>query len=244
MRRVLFFLLILICFHSNESLGQETELSPELLAWYRQTLPLFQEVVTGGQYADAPVNYLGTPFYESRQFDFGEIWVNGLRYSKVQLLYDAWADEVVTFHPVYNQKILIKAEKIEKFVFSDGATFIRIDSNPGYGKHHHGFYQLIADGEPKLLKKHYRNVESVNETGLITREFQVGQDYFFWFKGEFWKAGSKKESALAFGLSTKEINSHFNGKGIVFKKDPEGFLLELLQLKESIGGDFKGFPER
>ena len=244
MSRPLFFLLILICFFSNKSVGQQPELSPELVDWYRQTLPLFQEVVTGGQYSDAPVNYLGSPFYESRKFGVGEIWVNGLRYSGVRLLYDTWSDEVLSFHPVYNQKVLIKAEKIEKFVFADGATFLRFDSNPGYGRHHHGFYQLIAEGYPKLLKKHYRNVESVNETGLITREFQVGEDYFFWFEGGFWKAGSKKESMLALGLSGKEVKGYFKGKGLVFKQDPENYLLELLRLKESIAGDFKGFPER
>lgn len=244
MKRVLFFLLILIHSFSQKSLGQEEDLSAELLAWYQQALPLFQEVVTGGQYSDAPAGYLGSPFYESPKFDFGEIWVNGLRYTKVQLLYDAWQDDVLTFHPMYSQKILIKYEKVEKFAFGDGAMFLRFDSNPGYGRHHHGFYQVLAEGEPKLLKKHFRTVESVKEPGLITREFRVGQDYFYWFKGEFWKAGNKNEAIAGLGLSKKEVSSHFRGKGMVFKDNPEAYLGELLLLRSGKMEEFKGFPLR
>jgi hypothetical protein len=244
MKRVLFFLLFLILSIPQKSLGQEEDLSAELLAWYQQALPLFQEVVTGGQYSDAPMGYLGSPFYNSRKFDFGEIWVNGLRYTKVQLLYDAWRDEVLTFHPIYGQKILIKSEKIEKFVFGDGAMFLRLDLNPGYGKHHHGFYQVLADGEPQLLKKHFRTVESVKEPGLITREFRVGQDYFYWFQGEFWKAGNKNEAMTGLGLSKKEVNNHFRGKRTLFKDNPEAYLRELLLLRSGKAGEFKGFPSR
>ena len=244
MKRVLFFLLILIHSFSQTSVGQDEELNAELLAWYQLALPLFQEVVTGGQYSDAPMGYLGSPFYESRQFDFGEIWVNGLHYSKVQLLYDVWQDEVLTFHPIYGQKILIKSEKVEKFAFGYGATFLRFDANPGYGKHHHGFYQVLDDGEPKLLKKHYRTVESVKEPGLITREFRVGQDYFYWFQGEFWKAGNKNEAMSGLRLSKKEVTNHFRGKGLVFKDNPEAYLRELLLLGSDKASEFKGFPSR
>ncbi len=244
MRRAAFFLLILIHPLSNVSIGQEGDLGAELLAWYRETLPLFQEVATGGQYSDAPVGYLGSPFYESRKFDFGQIWINGLPYARIQLLYDAWQDEVLTFHPIYNQKILIKAEKVEKFMFGDGAVFLRFESNPGYGKHHHGFYQVLADGEPKLLKKHYRTVESVKETGLITREFRVGQDYFFWFQDRFWKVGNRSEAMAGLGLSKKEVNGYFRGKGMVFRDNPEAYLRELLLLKKGKTEGFKGFPSR
>lgn len=244
MNKVVFFLLILVNSISIKSYGQEENLSPELLAWYQETLPFFQEIITGGQYSEAPINYLGSPFYESRVFGTGQIWINDISYKKVQLLYDAWLDQVVTFHPIYNQKILIKSEKIEKFILSDGSEFLRFTTNPDYGRHNHGFYQLLSDGELKLLKKHYRKVEAVSETGRITREFTEEQDYFFWFKEEFWKVSSKKEGAFALGLSKKAVNSHFKGNDIDFKKDPEAYLLGLLQLNKNEGEGFKGFPAK
>ena len=244
MKKIFFFLLILTCTIATESLGQEEKLNPELLTWYKQTLPFFQDIINGGQYGDAPASYLGSPFYGSGKTENGQIWINGLGYDKIPLLYDAWLDEVVTVHPRYNQKTLIKAEKIDKFVLANGALFLRFSFNPGYAKHHHGFYQVLADGELKLLKKDYRTVDSVNETGLITRKFTEGRDYFYWYQGKFWKVGSKTEGTLALGLFAKEVNRHLKGRGMVFKKNPEGYLLELLKLKERTGDDFKGFPER
>lgn len=244
MRKVAFFFLLLACAFSNESLCQEENLDPELLAWYKQTLPFFQDIITGGQYADAPNSYLGSPFYGSGEVRNGQIWINGLGYDNVPLLYDVWQDDLVTVHPRFNQKTLIKAEKIEKFVLADGAVFLKYALNPDYGKHHHGFYQVVYEGEPKLLKKHYRNIDAVNETGLITKEFKVGQDYFFWYRDEFWKIGGKADAASALGLSKKEVNRHFTGKGIVFKKNLERYLLELLNIEENKGVNFKGFPTR
>lgn len=240
MVRVLLFLLVVIFSFSADTIAQEAEMSTELLVRYQETLPLYQELVSGGQYSDAPASYLGSPFYDSPKFDLAQIWVNGLPYSQVQLIYDVWQDQVLVVHPVFAQKVLIKSDKIDQFIFSDGTRFLRFESNPGYGKHKHGFYQLVVDGEPSLLKKHWRTLESVKETGLITKEFRVGADYFFLHEGNFWRASSKNEAMSALGLSKKEVSDHFKGKRLEFKKDPEAYLLELLRLRRGVKGDFKG----
>lgn len=244
MVRVLFFLLVVIFSFSTDTIGQEKGMSTDLLARYQETLPLYHELVSGGQYSDAPPSYLGTPFYDSPKFDRAQILVNGLPYSQVQLLYDVWQDQVLVVHPVFAQKVLIKSDKIAQFIFSDGTTFLRFEGNPGYGRHKHGFYELVADGEPSLLKKHWRTLESVKETGLITKEFRVGADYFFWHQGKFWRASSKNEAMNALGLSKKEVNDHLKGRQLGFKKDPEAYLLELLHLRKDVEGGFKGFSIR
>lgn len=244
MRRAIFFLLILTHPIANPAIGQEAHLDAEQLAWYQRTLPLFQEAVSGGQYADAPAGYLGSPYYESQQFDFGVIWINGLRYPKVQLRYDAWQDEVLVVHPLYNQMVQIKAAKVEKFVFANGVVFLNIENNPGYSRHKRGFYQVVAVGEPMLLKKHYRSIESVKEPGLITREFKPGQDFFFWFQGKFWQVGSKSAAMAGLGLSKKEVAGHFKGMKQSFKHDPETYLKELLRLREEKPEPFQSFPSR
>src|SRR5690606_18674510 len=182
--------------------------------------------------------------YGSGTIGNGQIWINGLGYDETPLLYDVWLDEVLTIHPRYNQKTMIKAEKIEKFILADGALFLRYLANPGYARHNHGFYEVISGGVPMLLKKNYRIVDSVNETGLITRKFTEGQDYFFWHQGEFRKVGNKTEAGVFLGLSAKEVKKHFNGKTLGFKKNPEAYLLELLELNDSNGGGFKGFSAR
>lgn len=244
MKKVSFFLCFLAFSFSPDLFGQEQEISPTLLAMYQEQLPFFQELITGGQYADPPVNYLGSPFFDVKVFQSGKIQVNGNTYSKVSLLYDTWLDEVITFHPIYNQKILIKAEKIEGFTLVDNSVFRKFSGNPNYGKHNHGFYQVISDGEIKLLKKHYCTVESVKESGLITREYIREQDFFFWFEGDFLKANKKKEAIEGLGLSKKAVAEHLGGKDLYQKNDPQVFLLRLLELRKKQPMPFTGFSEQ
>lgn len=244
MKKVSFFLCFLAFSFSPDLFGQEQELSPTLLAMYQEQLPFFQELITGGQYSDPPVTYLGSPFFDVKVYQSGKIQVNGNTYSKVPLLYDTWLDEVITFHPIYNQKILIKAEKIEGFTLADNAVFRRFSGNQDYGKHNHGFYQVISDGEIKLLKKHYSKVESVKESGLITREYINEQDYFFWFEGDFLKVNKKKEAMIGLGISKKAVADQFGGKDLYQKNDPQAFLLGLLELKKKQAMTFTGFSEQ
>ncbi|HSF53007.1 MAG TPA: hypothetical protein VLA71_04615 [Algoriphagus sp.] len=243
MKKVAFFIFFVALSVPKILSGQEQELSPNLLTMYQEQLPLFQELVTGGQYADPPINYLGSPFFDSRFFQNGRIQINGISYSKVPLLYDTWLDDVITFHPIYNQKILIKAEKVDEFTLADNSIFRKFIGNSDYGKHNHGFYQVISDGEIKLLKKNYSNVESVKESGLITREYRSEKDYFFWFDGKFQKVNKKKEGIAALGLSKKAV-AELNSKVVFQKSDPQAYLLELLDLKKNDPAPFTGFPQQ
>jgi hypothetical protein len=244
MKRAVFFLFPFICSFSLDSFCQEKKLNQELLAWYKQTLPFYQDVISGSQYADAAAGYRGSPFFGSAAIGNGQIWINRLGYDQIPLLYDVWLDEVVTIHPRYNQKTIIKAEKIEKFILSDSSVFVRFPPNSGYSKHSHGFYQVISDGYPMLLRKSYRTLDAVNETGLITRKFTETQDYFFWYQGEFRKISNKADAATYLGLSPKEVKKHFSNEPLVFKKNPEAYLLELLEILKGKEGNFKGFSTR
>lgn len=244
MRKVAFFLLFLAFSSFQKIFGQEQGLSSNHLARYQEQLPFFQELITGGQYSDPPVNYLGSPFLDPNVFPSGKIRLNGITYIKIPLLYDTWLDEVITFHPVYNQKILIKAEKIEEFTLEGNAEFRKFSENPAYSKHKHGFYEVISDADIKLLKKNYSKVESVKESGLITKEYIQGRDYFFWFDGEFLKVNKKNDAITALGLSKKAVADQLQGKVEFQKSDPGAYLLELLELRKNDSNPFTGFPKQ
>ena len=74
--------------------------------------------------------------------------------------------------------------------------------------------------------------------------WSTGQDFFFWFHGEFWQAGSKNEAIAGLGLSKKEVADHFKGMKQNFKHDPEAYLKELLRVREEKPEPFQSFPSR
>ncbi|WP_296705959.1 hypothetical protein, partial [Algoriphagus sp.] len=145
--------------------------SQTFLALYKEQLPYFQELITGGQYAEAPLNYEGHPYFQTRVFEEGYLSINGIKYTEVQLLFDENADVLVTFHPIYKQKILIKPEKVEEFQLEGGSLFRRFQGNESFPKHGNGFYEVLRDGEIKVLLKHYKEAEPTKEIGKYTYRF-------------------------------------------------------------------------
>lgn len=224
---------------SNGSFAQ----SQNYLSLYKEQLPYFQELITGGQYREPPLNYEGNPYLIDRKFGEGSLSINKISYTEVPLLYDVNADVVVTFHPIYNQKILIKSEKIEEFQLKDGSVFRKMAGNDSYGLDKNGFYQVLNDGEIKVLIKHSKYIDPTNTVGKFTHVYLERQDYFYWYKDEFVLIRKQKQAFKSLGLSRKDVKKHLKGRSIYFSTEKEKFIQELAALRESQSDTFKGFVE-
>lgn len=210
---------------------------------YEQKLPYFQELITGGLYADSPRNYGGDPFFKTRIFETGTLSINNIVYTDVPLLYDNHADMVVTFHPIHKQKILIKPEKIDDFILEDGTVFRHFKTNSMYNHDNNGFYEVVVDYDIKVLAKHYKETEAVNELGNITREYVSYDDYFLFFDGKFELINKRKQAIALLGLDKKDVKKQLRSKDLSFKYRPREYLIELVKLQEASGKTFDGFYE-
>lgn len=123
MRCILLLSVFAFLFVQQEVNAQVVGEDLPFLSAYRQELPYFQELITGGQYASPPTRIKGDPYFTSRQFEEGILRINGITYPQVPLIYDTYHDQLITFHPIFNQKILIKPEKIDGFTLSEGQLF-------------------------------------------------------------------------------------------------------------------------
>ncbi|WP_192346095.1 hypothetical protein [Algoriphagus sp. Y33] len=217
--------------------------SQSYLSLYKEQLPYFQEIITGGQYKEPPFNYEGDPYYMDRKFGEGMLSINKITYTEVPLLYDEHADVVITFHPIYRQKILIKPEKIEEFQLVDGSLFRKFLGNDSYALNKNGFYKVIQDGELKVLMKYYKYTELTGELGKYTHRFVENTDYFYWHSGDFVLIRKKKQAFKSLGLKKRDVKKHMKGKSLYFSTDKEKYIIELVSLKESMVEEFNGFVE-
>jgi len=228
---------VLIFIWAAESSAQ----SKQFLVLYKEQLPYFQELITGGQYEEAPLNYEGHPYYQTRVFEEGYLSINGIKYTGVQLLFDESADMLVTFHPIYKKKILIKPEKVEEFQLNDGSLFRRFQGNESYAQNGNGFYEVLKDGKVKVLLKHFKETEPTKEIGKYTYRFVEDNEYFYWYDDEFVPIRKKKQAIQSLGLFKKDVKSFLKEKDIYFALDKEKYILELAELRESKEEDFSGF---
>lgn len=240
MLKIKFFIPFILIFMWAAEISAQNQ---SFLSLYKDQLPYFQELITGGQYGEAPVNYDGNPYFQVRTFDEGKLSINEIQYTGVQLLYDEHLDELVTFHPIYRQKILIKPEKVEEFQLEGDYIFRRFERKDSYVHHKNGFYQVIKDGEIKVLIKHFKTLDPVKEVGKYTNVFNEDKEYFYWFDGEFVVIRKKKQAIQSLGLNKKEVKKYLKEKELYFALEKEKYILELARYRENREGEFNGFFE-
>lgn len=242
MLKISFFLSSLLIFGWSAS-AQDVSVAESYLSSYQAQLPFFQELISGGLYADAPRYYEGHPFFQTRVFGKGLLRINEVNYDNVPLLYDSQADVVVTFHPIYNQKILIKSEKVEKFELEDGAEFRNIKGNESYTHHQNGFYEIISDGEIKVVAKHHKELKPIKEIGEYTKVFVPYEDLFYWFDGKFESVGRKSQAINLLGLEKKEAKQALKASNLNFKLNMRKSLIVLTNLRTQRPDTFEGFSK-
>ncbi len=199
------------------------------LASYKEELPYFQELITGGQYVEAPKTIEGHPFYFSRQFGEGNLKINGITYPGVPLMYDVYKDQVITFHPIYNQRILINPDKIDEFSLSNGERFKYLEGNESYSNNSNGLYQVLNEGENLVLVKRFKSTKSNRDISIYTDEFVEKRDFFLWKSEVFIQINKSGQAIEVLGLEKKVAKKHLKEHKIRFQDTPEKYLITLVE---------------
>lgn len=224
MLKIVFFLSSVFFFLSNGISAQVAGENLPYIPAYRDQIPYFQELITGGQFAEPSSLIKGEPYYGSRQFERGTLRINGITYPEVPLVYDCYRDQLVTFHPIFNQKILIKPEKIDGFTLSNGQLFRHFAGNESYFRHGNGIYQVIGEGKAIALAKRYKTTKALREMSRYNEEYLDKVEFFIFKDGAFRVVKKASDAYLALGLEPKVFKKELKAKGLQFKPNPEGFL--------------------
>lgn len=191
---------------------------------YREQLPYFQELITGGQYQEPSRLIEGDPYYFSRQFEKGSLAINGIVYPEVPLLYDIYRDQVVTFHPVFNQKILIKPEKIRGFQLANGTQFRYFAGNEAHIRDGNGIYEVLGEGTCLALAKRFKTTKPKREISKYDEIYVEKSDYFLLKNGEFFQVTNESRVLAILGLEKKDVRKMLKSQGLSFKRKPETYL--------------------
>lgn len=224
MRKIIFFLLCIGYFVCNGLYAQVVGNNLAFLPEYREQLPYFQELITGGQYQEPSRLIEGDPYYFSRHFENGSLTINGITYPEVPLLYDVYRDQVVTFHPVFNQKILVKPEKIGGFQLVNNSRFRYFSGNEGHPRDANGIYEVLGEGIYLALAKRFKATKPVREISKYDETYIEKTDYFLWKNGEFFPAGKESRILTVLNLEKKEVRKELKERSLNFKRAPEPYL--------------------
>lgn len=233
MRSILIWLVITSTFFICEASAQVVGEDLPFLSAYQQELPYFQELITGGQYAAPSPRIKGFPYFTSKQFEEGTLRINGITYPQVPLIYDTYRDQLVTFHPIFNQKILIKPEKIDAFNLSDGQLFRFFEGNESFLHRGNGIYEILGQGNAIALAKRYKTTKESREKARYDLEYVEKTAFFIWEEGRFSLVKNAAHAIASLGLDTKLLKRELKAKGLQFKKSPEAYLQFLVTYPKS-----------
>jgi len=223
-----YFFFLALCVFTVSKLQAQT--SKELEDAYTSNIPLHQEIVSGGHYVDPPQNIEGYPYFKSKNFEYGSLTINGLTYENVPLLYNIFSDEVVTFHPLHNQKTLIKTDKIEGFVLPENIKFIRIQENTEYSHHRKGFYELVEEGgKANLLCKHFKTTKAKREISKYSDYFDEKSDFLIQKSDIIHIVKNRAKSIQFLGLDKKQINRSAKEKALNYRNNRREYLSFLVE---------------
>ncbi|GAB2480181.1 hypothetical protein [Algoriphagus taiwanensis] len=233
MLKIQFLPLLAFYFLSSGAMAQVVGQNLAFLPEYQEQLPYFQELITGGKYEEPSSLIQGDPYYLTRQFESGSLTINEITYPGVPLLYDIFRDQILTFHPLFNQKILIKPGKVDRFVMGDGSAFARLEGNDSFGKAGSGFYKVIAEGDFWAISKPYKTSKSLREMSRYDEVYVEKEVFFLWKGGTFFPISKGKQAISLLGLNKAEAKQKLRAEQLNFKQNPEGYLRLLVNLTPS-----------
>lgn len=169
------------------------------------------------------------PFYLSYDWIYGSVLYDGQFYDSIMLQYDIALDQLVIESHMYGTQIQLIKSKVHSFTLED-RKFINMDSSSMKG-----FYEVLYDGETKVLAKRIKRLQERISSSEITREFEEKNRYYMLVNEKFVAVKNKKSALKALRSNKKELQQKYQALNSNVKKKPERQIVILAELNDSIG---------
>lgn len=190
----------------------------------------------GVEYNAYPEPYEDFPYFESEYWEEGSICYYGEWYHGVPMQYDLLNDLLVIEH--YNQSgygvvLQLHTDKVDAFELL-GHSFIRIsgDSSDASGLRP-GFYDLLYDGESRVVCKKRKDVLERVESGTVSVSF-VERTHYYIMKDGAAVPVRNKGTVLKALADKKKALKQFARKEKVFFIDKEESIVQLVRYYDTL----------
>ncbi|WP_339921982.1 hypothetical protein [uncultured Cyclobacterium sp.] len=231
MRKVFFVVIVLTLPFQTKA---QASFSKQYAEKYKEVLQFYPEINTGTHYIEENRSLDGHPFYLSAKIDFGTLTIGEFHFENVPLQYDIWEDWIISFSSVFNQRMILNHQKIERFKLVDGSTFVKREQPAGFLFHANGFYREIVTGETGLYAKHRKQKKQESSTIELKRSYDEVIRYFFELDGVLVPVPSKRNLFETLGISKKQAKQEIKRAGLRYKKNKEAYLQTLVSMSNNV----------
>ncbi|MDB5261570.1 MAG: hypothetical protein JWQ14_851 [Adhaeribacter sp.] len=200
------------------------------LTLYENGIGEASHLYNGPQYVNYDKYYIeGHQFFRTDEASPGNIFFDGTLYTQAPMLYDLVLDEIVLDHPNSEFQFTLVTEKIKYFTFQ-GHTFIRLEKDSvGDTPLKGGFYDLLHDGQVKLLAKRTKNLQEQATMDGMKGRFESANKYYIRKENIYYPVKDKRSLLKTLPDKRKELQRYAREQKIKFGKNREKALLQLTQ---------------
>lgn len=173
----------------NDTFDEEVR---NIYEYYTHKQGKTSQIFNGPEYIPADINIKGHPFFEQKTLQLGVVKYDGNFYDHIKMGFDIYRNELAIVH--YDEKehfslIRLSNQKINSFGFN-GHRFIRLIKEENKGLSATGFYEILHNGNLKVLAKRVKKVQPTTERPY-RYEFYNDSKLFIYKDGIFHHIGSK-----------------------------------------------------
>ena len=201
---------------------------------YQKAIGPHSQLYRGAFYEYYDRQITGTGYFQdSVAFSNGTVKYDGITYKDVPLLYDEYAQLVITL--LYNnfQKLSLLSEYVSEFDLR-GHHFIKFQPEESNKHMDAGFYdELYNNNKHQLLMK---RVKSLQQEGLTAKKYFISNNTFYLKKGGiYYSVNSKGQLYDVLKDKKKELNQYFRKTSLSFSGEKkEQAILMLVTYYNSI----------
>lgn len=190
----------------------------------------------GSEYNAFPEPYEGYPFFGSEYWEEGAIKYYGERYEHVPMQYDLLNDLLIIEH--YDQngyvaEVVLHSEKVDYFDLL-GHRFVRISPDSAQATAlRPGFYDLLYDGQNKIICKRRKTMHERIESRTLTISFRERVNLFLIREGQVFPLRTKGSLLKVLSDKKRQLKQYAR-KEVTDFRDKEKVLVELVRYYESL----------
>lgn len=202
----------------------------KLQEFFKASIKQQSRILNGPAFYNYGTNVDGSAnFQELTGFSNGDVVYDGIRFNNIPIKYDLYADKVISVYGKSTWFSLV-SEKVSSF-YLNNHHFKYLDSTTNIIKP--GFFDLIFDGESKILVKRIKNMQLSIKDKEVRYHFVPKTTYYLERNHKYEIINGEKSFLNLFSDKKNELKKHLKEQKIKFKKKPEEAMILLATYYES-----------
>jgi hypothetical protein len=179
---------------------------------------------TGSEYGQPEQTHEQHPFFLSEDWQNGSVTYYGEEYLNVGILYDITSDILVIEHYYNGDEMVLVKEKVSSFTLGDREFIHHPAASLPAGLPVAGFYEVMYDGETKVMARFEKQREERIESHEVLIEYTPRSRFFVLKQGEYHRVFRRGDLLKLLADKKQEVRSYINKEKIrVSKKNPGSF---------------------